>query len=246
MKLLLLDIETAPSIAHVWGLWQNDVALSQLLESGYVMCWSAKWVGEKKMFFSSLHKRKPKKMLSEIHSLLSDADAVVSWNGSQFDIPTLNREFLRYGFDPPAPYSQIDLLMVAKKRFRFLSNKLEYVSKALKCGEKMKNEGHRLWVKCMAGSSRAWADMKRYNLNDTAILEGVYKKFLPWISNHPHVGLRDGDPESCPNCGGTRLQARGWAYTQLGKYRRYQCQKCGTWTRNAKRVMMANQRGVVA
>ena len=43
MKTLTLDIETAPQVAHVWGLWQQNVGLPQLLESGYVMCFAAKW-----------------------------------------------------------------------------------------------------------------------------------------------------------------------------------------------------------
>jgi len=245
LRLLLLDIETAPNVVHAWGLWNVNVGLSQLIEPGYVLCWSAKWVGEPKIFFSSI-RGGAKKMLTEIHNLLSEADAVITWNGSQFDIPHLNREFLRYGFTPPEPYAQIDLLTVARKRFRFVSNKLENVCKELGVGEKIKNEGHSLWIGCMTGEPKSWANMKRYNINDTAILEAVYEKMLPWISSHPHVGLRDGKMTSCPNCGGTKIQSRGWAYTALGKYKRYQCRTCWTWSRDNTRVATAVYRPVSA
>jgi chromosome partitioning protein len=33
LKVLLLDIETSPNLAHVWGIWQQNVGLSQLLET---------------------------------------------------------------------------------------------------------------------------------------------------------------------------------------------------------------------
>ena len=44
--MLTLDIETRPNLAHVWGLWQQNVGLSQIVERGHVMCWVAKWYGE--------------------------------------------------------------------------------------------------------------------------------------------------------------------------------------------------------
>jgi DNA polymerase elongation subunit (family B) len=244
VKLLLVDIETAPNIAHVWGLWDQSVSLSQLMASGYVMCWSAKWLGNDEVFFSSLNEARPKKMLAKIHDLLCEADAVVSWNGASFDIPHLNREFLEHDMTPPSPYAQIDLFLVAKKQFKFISNKLEYVAKHLGIGEKIKNEGHGLWVKCLNGDKAAWEKMKLYNMTDTTLLEGLYNKFQPWIPNHPHTGLRDDLPNGCPNCGSERLQARGWAFTRQGKYRRFQCRSCGAWTRSGKRVMIASQNQV--
>lgn len=244
MRLLLCDIETAPNLVHAWGLWGQDIGLSQLLESSYVLCWSAKWVGEERVFFGSRQHSTAKQMLKGIHALLSMSDAVISWNGASFDIPILSKEFLEHGFKPPAPFQQIDLMLVAKKKFRFTSNKLEHVVKLLKCGKKIKHAGHELWIGCMAGNRKSWATMKRYNVNDTKLLEAVYNKFLPWITTHPHVGLREGSPDGCPNCGGLKLQSRGYGYTKLGKYERYVCLACGTWTRSGKRAMLAKHNPV--
>mgnify|MGYP000113435667 CR=1 FL=1 len=44
-KVLLFDIETAPIIAYVWGLWQNDVSLNQIRTDWHLLSWSAKWLG---------------------------------------------------------------------------------------------------------------------------------------------------------------------------------------------------------
>lgn len=245
MNKLLLDIETAPNIGHIWGLWKQNVSLSQLMFSGYVMCWAAKWVGKKRVYFSSIKKDTAINMLTEIHTLMSEADAIITWNGVKFDIPTLNRDFILNGLPPPPSVQQIDLIQIAQHRFKFVSNKLEYVTKALGCTEKMKvEEGHELWVKCMAGDVKAWDTMKKYNINDTCILEEIYNKMLPWIQGHPHVGLNAEDPDACPNCGGKNLQSRGWAYTKLSKYRRFQCTDCGTWSRVGKRIMSATLRSI--
>ena len=179
MKILLLDIETAPHVAHVWGLWQQNVGLPQILDAGYVMCWAAKWVGEEEVFFDSIHRNDPVSMLSNIHDLLDQADAVVHYNGKKFDIPTLNKEFLLYRFSPPAPYKQIDLLQVARSQFKFPSNKLDYVAQALEVGKKTKHAGHELWIGCMNNDPDSWEKMEEYNTNDVILLENVYFALLP-------------------------------------------------------------------
>lgn len=236
MKVLLLDIETAPNVAHVWGLYKQNISISQLLDSSYVMCWSAKWLGESEVFFDSLYKSKPKKMLQKIYKLLEKADAVIHYNGSRFDIPTLNKEFLLFGFNPPATYQQIDLLKTARKQFKFPSNKLDYIAQSLKVGQKTKHAGHDLWVKCMTGDAKSWQTMEEYNKNDVVLLEAVYNKLLPWITNHPNVALINNEEQACPNCGSLALNKRGYSFTSSGKYQRYQCKDCGSWHRDRNTI----------
>jgi hypothetical protein len=60
VKVLTLDLETAPQVAHVWGLWQQSDVLRLLLESGNVMCFAAKWEHEDKVLFHRGAQRKYK------------------------------------------------------------------------------------------------------------------------------------------------------------------------------------------
>ncbi len=233
MKILLLDIETAPNTAHVWGLWQQNVGLPQILESGYVMCWAAKWFGEEEVMFDSFYQYGHKTMLKGIHRLLNEADAVVHYNGTKFDIPTLNKEFILHDIMPPAPYKQIDLLKVARKQFKFPSNKLDYVANALGIGKKMKHIGHQLWIDCMAKDPNAWEVMETYNRHDVVLLEDVYLRLLPWIKGHANHNLY-GEEGICPNCGGHHFQRRGFSYSSAYRYRRFVCKECGTWFRSNK------------
>ena len=236
MKILLLDIETAPNIAYVWELWSKNMSIptGQLIDARYVLCWAAKWLGSTDIMFSSVEKDGEKTMLRKIHKLMDEADAIVHYNGKRFDIPALNKEFITNGFPPPAPYQQIDLLPVARSKFKFASNKLDYVAKVLGVGQKVRHKGFQLWIDCINHNPQAWKQMEQYNRGDVIILEGVYLKMLPWIKNHPNYGLHQDEGLVCTNCGSKHYHRRGFAYTKAYSYPRYQCKACGSWFQGRK------------
>lgn len=235
LKILALDIETRPNLAYVWKLWDENVGLNQLVESHEILCFAAKWVGKAGVVYASVHDDGKEAMLEKAHSLLDEADAVLHWNGKKFDVPHLNREFLLAGMTPPSPVAQIDLMAVVKKHFRFPSNKLDHVAEALGIGKKKDTGGFQLWRDCMNGCKRAWATMKKYNIQDVRLLEDAYNKLLPWIHNHPQRNLYE-EGDGCPTCGSDKIQRRGFAHTRLSSYRRYKCMGCGTWLRDSKRT----------
>jgi uncharacterized protein YprB with RNaseH-like and TPR domain len=228
-KILFLDIETAPMTAYVWGLYDQNIAINQIVDTGRVLSFAAKWRGNKTMHYTD-ERTGRHELLSHVHDLLSQADAVVHYNGTKFDIPTLNKEFVEWGYPPPASFRQIDLLKTARSKFKFPSNKLEYVAKQLDLGSKGKTGGMQLWVDCMNGDELAWKKMEAYNKQDVILLEKLYDKFLPWIQGGINHGI--GNPEMvCPKCGSDDLQKRGYAYVDTMAYQRYQCNACGSWCR---------------
>lgn len=247
MKILLADIETAPNIAYVWGLFKENIPIQRLISSGYILSWAAKWYGEDKIMFDSIQHKPAVDMLNEIHGLLDAADVVVHYNGSNFDIPTLNKEFVVNRMAPPSPYYQVDLLKVARNQFRFPSNKLAYVTEALGLTKKVEHIGWELWVRCMNGDPEAWKMMEEYNKGDIPPLEDLYNMLRPWIRNHPNHALYQEDKAVCPTCGGKHYHRRGKVTTRAGVYERYQCQSCGTWFRgNKNQVSPSRQNMLVA
>jgi DNA polymerase elongation subunit (family B) len=233
MKILLLDIETSPNVAYVWGLFKETIPLVRLIESSETLCWAAKWYGSDEVMYDSIYESSQKKMIKKIHKLLTEADCVIHYYGSRFDIPTLNKEFLLHGLTPPAPYKQVDLCNLVRSKFKFVSNKLDYVAEQLGCGKK-KETDFKLWVQCMQRDPEAWDKMKAYNQHDVVLLEKVYDKLKPWIKGHANHSLYSEDGLVCPNCGSGRYSRRGYAYTASAKYVRCQCKDCGAWFRTGK------------
>lgn len=235
-RILSVDIETSPVVAHAWALFKQNIAINQIIEPPRTICFAAKFMNERKVHFYSEFAHGRDEMTRAAHRLLSEADVVMHYNGDRFDLPNLNLEFILAGMTPPAPYKSIDLLSVVRKNFRFTSNKLAFVSEQLGLTGKVKHEGHELWIKCLAGDPKAWAKMKRYNVQDVRLLEELYEKVRPWITGHPHFGLYSGEDHVCPNCGSDDLMRQGYSLTGVGKFQRYQCRPCGTWSRGNRRI----------
>lgn len=198
--------------------------------------WAAKWHGESEILQGSVREPEDREsVMKEVHSLLSEADVVVHYNGTAFDIPTLNREFEKLRLGPPAPFREVDLWKAVAKKFNLASNKLEYVVKYFGIGQKIKTSGMDLWIGCMNGDPKSWRLMEKYNRGDVKITEKLYDHILPWIPNHPNYSMYEGESMLCPNCGSTDVQKRGVERTQTQAYQRYQCNQCGKWSRSGIR-----------
>lgn len=232
MKILLFDLETSPNLAYVWGLWQQNVSINQIESSTEVLCFGAQWLGQKKIHFASVHHDGKEAMLQKLHELMDEADVLVGWNSKKFDHKHINREFITNGLKPPSPTKDLDLMLVVKQNFNFPSNKLDYVAQTLGIGSKVTHTGFDLWRDCMAGDRKAWALMKKYQLQDVALLEDLYNILMPWMGNrHPNRPLYDGK-EGCVACGSTHLQRRGTQTTNAAVYQRFRCMDCGSWMRS--------------
>ena len=233
MKILLLDLETAPSLAYIWRMFKEFIRPSQIVENGYILCYTAKWLNDDKIFFDSVWNSGEKKMLDSIYKLLDEADAVVHYNGNKFDIPTLNREFIKNKMSPPSPSKNIDLYNICKRHIALMSYSLDYVCRYFGLGEK-KVIHFETWKEIINGNKEEEKVMEEYNKHDVIILEGLYNTLKPWIRVHPNFGLHSELGLVCPNCGGNHYHRRGYSFTYAGKYQRFQCQGCGNWFRNKK------------
>lgn len=240
MKILYLDLETSPNLAHVWGLFDQNIAIGQMVSSTEVICFGARWNHSDKVIFKSVHHHGKEAMLDEMHKLLDEADVVIGWNSASFDTKHMMREFVENGYLPPSPYKDLDLMRVVKSRFKFPSNKLDYVSQKLGVGAKVKHSGFDLWLDCMAGKAAAWREMKEYQIQDVNLLVDLYEILKPWIKNGPHSALYDNQPDGCRNCSSTHLLKRGVTATSSAVYQRFQCADCGSWMRGKQAVSSVN------
>jgi len=249
-KVLIFDIETSPILARVWSIWQQNVGLSMIKEDWFVIAYAAKWLGVDGTIYQDLRgdieDGTDAPLLGGIWQLLNDADVVITQNGKKFDVKKLNARFIMNGYQPPSGYKHIDTLQIAKRIFGFTSNKLEYMTDKL-CTKykklvKRKFNGFELWKECLADNIEAWKDMETYNKYDVLSLEELYQKVAAWDDRHPNFNLFTGGDEHVCRCGSTQFTRNGYAYTQVSKFQKYRCKKCGAETRGRTNVMDKDER----
>jgi DNA polymerase elongation subunit (family B) len=239
-RTLILDIETRPVLAWVWGLKDQNIAVNQIFSDWRVIAWAAKWLGDapNKVIYMDQRKAKgtdnDKPILEPLWKLLDEADIVITQNGRNFDGPKLNARFMELGMKPPTPYRHLDTYQIAKHAAAFTSNKLEYLTGKLctkykKLAHK-KFPGMTLWVECLKGNKAAWNEMKTYNIHDVLATEEFYMKIRAWApASMPDPFFVEDRSRECGRCGGSKMQRRGERVTLKKRIARYQCQDCGTW-----------------
>lgn len=229
-KILSLDIETKPAVVYTFQAYDVNISPDQVIDPGGLLCFAAKWVGKKDIFFVSEWTHSKEEMLGVIYDLLDEADAVISYNGNRFDLPKLQGEFVLAGLKPPGPVTSIDVLKSIKK-MGFMINKLAMIGPLLGVGQKLKHEGFKLWRSVLEGDPNAQKRMEKYNKQDVILLEKLYLRVRPYIQDHPHLGDEKG---ACGNCGSDHIQNRGWRRTKFFKIKRTQCQSCGAWAEGTR------------
>jgi predicted RNA-binding Zn-ribbon protein involved in translation (DUF1610 family) len=232
-KIVFIDLENSPSLGWTWGpKWETSIIEFQ--QDWHLLSFAYKWVGEKTVHVKGLcdypgfekNKTDDKRLVADLWKIFDEADVVIAHNADRFDIKKANTRFVTHGFPPPSPYRTVDTLKVARKYFRFDSNKLDDLGQYLGVGRKLKHIGFALWLQCMEGDKKSWAVMKKYNQKDISLLESVYYLLRAWATNHPNINQGG---FACPTCGSVEIQKRGWTYTPLRQKRRFQCQSCAAW-----------------
>lgn len=240
LRILEFDIETAPALAWVYGLFDQNVSIQSIVQDPKMIAFTAKWYGKAKIHAFSEYHQSRQEMLDAMWTLLDEADVVIGWNSRRFDTKWVNSEFAVEGMTPPSPYKHLDLLTETKRNMRFISNKLDYVSKRLLDDKKIDYNMLRMWEKVSdpntseADRKKEWNAMLRYAKKDTALLEPMFEKLLPWIKM-PHPARSNTEVTCCISCGSENLQPRGRALTLSGSYVRLCCSDCGKWQRGKQR-----------
>lgn len=232
-RIAFLDIETAPILAAIWQLHEANAVWVE--RDTYLLCFSVLWAGDKKIATHCLpdypqydkQREDDSGLATELHKVLDAADIVIAHNGDAFDIKKINARFAVHGFKPPAPFKTIDTLKLARRTFKFDSNKLDNLGRYLSCGRKIPHTGANLWRGCINGDAKSWAIMARYNAQDVRLLERVYERLKPW-AKLPDLRAYT-DAHGCPVCLSHKVQRRGISVARSRRYQRYQCQDCGHW-----------------
>jgi len=244
--ILFLDIETKPLELFGWGIRDQHIAINQIKEDWELICWAAKWKGSDKIMSAIVPVRKGKnadlRVLKPLWKLMDKAKIIVGHNIDAFDIPKINARLIANDFKPPTRTRTLDTLKMARQRFKFTSNKLEYLAKFLgldvqKYVDRLFN-GMDLWIEFMKGNKKARAEMIKYNKQDVVVLEAVFNKLMPWYKTTINFNVYNTlDSTIRCHCGSTSFKKNGTTEVGVGVYQRYLCLKCRHETRDGVNLL---------
>ena len=242
-KVLLYDLEVSPRLGYYYGTY--DVTPIQEVEAPILLSISWKWLGDKKVNSLTLDDRglvdthNDKLLVKELWKLLDECEIACGHNSKRFDDKMANYFFIKHNMTPPSPYKEVDTLQIARRFFKFDNNKLDYLDKFLGGKGKTETTYADVWYDLLNGDKRARKKasdlMKKYNEQDVLALENIYKRLLPWATNHPNMALHAGRPDVCPRCG-FEADFRVRAYRKTGMQInavQYECSHCHAFVTRA-------------
>ena len=231
MKVMTFDIETTPCIGYFWRPGYNlNITHDAIIEDAKIICISYKFLDEKKV--NNLHfdikKQCDKQLMKKFAKEFNKADLLVAHNGKKFDLPWIHARAIKHDVhlnDVP----MLDTLQKVRQKFKFASNRLDYITQHLGIAGKMSTGGFDLWKRVMDGDKKALKKMCKYCDQDVKILEELYKKIAPRISHPVSMSIFKDNTLVCANpaCGSCNLQKMGYNYSKTGKKQRFRCLDCG-------------------
>lgn len=232
IKRLFFDIETSPNIGLFWECgYKLNIPHDNIVKERAVICIGWKWSGESTVHSVSWDAEQDDKSALELFiPILDSADEVVTQNGDRFDIPWLRTRCLHHGIDMSPDYVSRDTYKLAKYKFKFNSNHLDYLGQFMGEGKKLKTDFD-LWKDILLRNDRkALGRMVRYCKQDVRLLEKVFDKMNPYVPAKSHIGRG-----LCPECGSEDVIVNKHRKTAMGYDKIcYQCKACGKYHTVAK------------
>ena len=238
-KRLFFDIEVSANLGMFWQSgFKISIGPESIIKERAIICICYKWEGERECHSLTWDSKQcDKKMLATFVKIANEADELIGHNGDRFDLAWIRTRCLYHGIQMFPKYVTIDTLKVARSKFKFNSNKLNYIAKFLGIGQKIHTDLD-LWKNIMLNRDKVAMDkMVKYCKNDVILLEKVYKHLSTHIEPKTHFGVVDGnDRGSCPECGSKELTISQTRYSATGvKKFAMQCKNCNKFhVKNAK------------
>jgi predicted PolB exonuclease-like 3'-5' exonuclease len=229
-KRLYFDLESSPNIGFFWSAgYKLNISTESIIKERAIICICYKWEDEKEVYHLEWDSKQcDKKMLQKFVEVANTASELVGHNGDKFDLPWVRTRCLFHGIEMFPSYTTIDTLKVARSKFRFNSNKLNYIADYLGIGQKIKTE-YSLWKDIVLHKDKvAMAKMIKYCQKDVVLLEQVFNALKNHIEPKTHYGVIFGqDRGSCPECGSDDLVISLRRTTATGvKKIQYKCKTC--------------------
>lgn len=233
LRRLFADIENSPNIGLFWKSgFKLTIGPENIVKERAVICIAYKWEGEDTVHTLQWDSRQnDKAMLRKFAKVCAKADEVVGHNGDRHDWAWVRTRSLFHGLPTFPDIKTVDTLKMAKLKFAFNSNRLDYIARLLGIGAKV-STGFDLWKEVFLDKCpKALAKMVAYCQNDVRLLEAVYHKLAPHFRAATNVAVVEGNPAwACPRCGSTNVKKSKTRVNPTGSLQhQMRCKDCGEY-----------------
>ena len=202
-KRLFFDIETSPNLVFSWNVGHEvRIDYDNIIQERAIICICYKFEGSDKVYHLTWDKGNDKKMLQRFAEIINSADEVIGHNSDRFDVKWVRTRCIYHGIPMTHDIKSIDTLKASRSKFKFNSNKLDYIGKYLGLGEKMETGGFSLWKDIvLKNSKKALNKMVAYCKQDVVLLEKIFQKINPYLPVKTNAAVMfERDSCTCPEC----------------------------------------------
>lgn len=230
-KRLFFDCEVSPNIGFFWSPGHKiSISYENIIKERAIICICWKWEGEKKIHSLTWDsKQSDKKMLQTFIKEANRADELVGHNSDRFDITWIRTRCLFHGIPVIPNYQTIDTLKFARSKFRFNSNRLDYIGKFLGVGGKH-DTSFSMWSDIVLKKCKtSLRKMVAYCKQDVKLLEDIFERMNPYLPAKTHYGVKYGGlKRDCPECGSENVKVSMTRVSASGvKKHDMVCKDCG-------------------
>jgi hypothetical protein len=221
VKRLIYDIETSPCIGTFWRPgYKINISHDNIIQESAVMCVCYKWEGEKKIHSIEWNKGDDFDLCKSFIEVASQADELIAHNGDRFDLPIVKARCIKHDLDPTPLFVTVDTLKIARNKFRFNSNRLDYLGKFL-LNEGKIHTSFDLWKDILLDNCEvAMKKMIKYCKKDVELLERVWKKLEPYAKPKTHAAsFSGGNKWMSPFTGSQNVVKKSTRYSPAGTIR---------------------------
>jgi len=238
-KVLFFDIETSPLLIYVWRLGEQVIYPHQIAKQGSaykIICISYAWDDGKpvKTIDWGFKEQDTAKVVREFDKIIKQADVAIGKNSARFDEKHINAQRFLQNLPPLPQWTQYtdDLEKQMRKHFIFPSYSLDYISKELGLGGKMKMEFSD-WIDIVEKKNeKSFQKMLSYNRKDVADTRTIWNKIKPHVKPRFSQATYYGDFR-CTHCGGQDLKKNGIRYSGKTAYQEFFCRTHGGYAGRA-------------
>jgi len=256
-RILLPDVEVAFKLGYFYNQWNTNIPAHRIKQDSFLISAAWKWYGQKTIHSVSVLDdptafktdfKNDRVVANALYEAYEEADAVVYFNGINFDDREINTALIRNRIPPKKTVVKIDPYKIARSHFRFSGgNSLKNLCVQLKLKSKKADIDDETWIAAAEGCPVAIKKVVSYNRHDIEPMSEAWdllKPYAPAALNMNHfVKDSNGLPvHVCPSCGSANFTKRGKQYNKVMVKQTYHCQDCGHRFVQKKSVGSADMR----